>query len=229
MGPNYLKDLMQGASNAAASNVSAPVDGIAWALRKAGVPVPDAPLGSSDWMAQRGLTAKPQNYMMGLLGESVGGVLPMVAAAKAPQIANGLLGMIDNAATPRTLSRQAGVIEFPEFFTRPQKSESVKAIADDLAGQLNSKGFQASVEHSGSAAGPSSYVRVFDPETGRFFIDPVRVSDHSKGAIQSQFVHELRGTYDAPNFAKVIQAADDMRALGPGAMMRAKNAAIKPK
>lgn len=33
-----LLDFLQGASNSAASNVSAPVDGIAWLLRKAGLP-----------------------------------------------------------------------------------------------------------------------------------------------------------------------------------------------
>ena len=36
---NKLLDFLQGASNAAASNVSAPVDGLAWALRKAGINV----------------------------------------------------------------------------------------------------------------------------------------------------------------------------------------------
>lgn len=39
MAGNALLDLLQGASNAAASNVSGPVDLLAWALRKAGVPM----------------------------------------------------------------------------------------------------------------------------------------------------------------------------------------------
>lgn len=109
MAQNGLLDFLQGTSNAAASNLSAPVDGIAWLLRKAGIPVPDAPLGGSDWMAQKGLTAQPQNQLAGILGESVGGVAPMLAAAKAPQIAKGLLQVEANAAAPRTLNPEAGV------------------------------------------------------------------------------------------------------------------------
>lgn len=104
-----LLDFIQGASNAAASNVSAPVDGIAWLLRKAGVPIPDAPMGGSDWMAQKGLT-RPAEGMAGLLGETAGGLAPILAAAKAPQIAQGLLKAGDNLAAPRTLSPQTGAI-----------------------------------------------------------------------------------------------------------------------
>lgn len=85
-----LRDFFQGASNAAASNLSAPVDGIAWLLRKAGLDIKN-PVGGSDWMAAKGLTAVPTNRIAGLLGESFGGVAPIFAAAKAPQIAAGLL------------------------------------------------------------------------------------------------------------------------------------------
>jgi hypothetical protein len=92
-----LLDFLQGASNSAASNVSAPVDGLAWLLRKAGLPIPANPVGGSDWMAEKGLTAQPKNRNMGLLGEAIGGVAPIVAAAKAPQIAKGLLALDDKA------------------------------------------------------------------------------------------------------------------------------------
>lgn len=105
-----LLDFLQGASNSAASNVSAPVDGLAWLLRKAGMPVPANPVMGSDWMREQGLTAEPKNRNMGLLGEAVGGVVPIVAAAKAPQFARGLLQAGENAAIPRTLNPQAGVI-----------------------------------------------------------------------------------------------------------------------
>ncbi len=106
---NALLDFLQGASNSAAANVSAPVDGIAWLLRKAGINV-DRPVMGSDWMRERGLTAEPTNKLAGILGESVGGVLPMVAAAKAPQIAQGLLQAERNLAAPRTLNPQTGAI-----------------------------------------------------------------------------------------------------------------------
>jgi len=107
---NKLIDFMQGASNAAASNVSAPVDGLAWLMRKAGINVGDSPMGGSNWMRAKGLTAEPQNRLAGILGESLGGVAPMLAAAKAPQIANGLLKMGENAMAPRTLNPQTGAV-----------------------------------------------------------------------------------------------------------------------
>jgi hypothetical protein len=110
MPQNGLLDFLQGASNSAASNVSAPIDGINWLLRKAGLPVSEKPFLGSDWMAAQGLTREPQNRNMGLLGEAIGGVLPMVAAAKAPQIARGLLQGAENMAAPRMLNPQAGAI-----------------------------------------------------------------------------------------------------------------------
>lgn len=93
---NALLDIAQGASNAAASTVSAPVDGIAWLLRKAGINVP-TPVGGSDWMAAQGLTKQPRNALMGAVGESLGVVAPMLAVAKAPQVANALIQAEDAA------------------------------------------------------------------------------------------------------------------------------------
>ncbi len=101
---------LQGASNSAASNLSAPVDGINWLLGKAGLPVSKTPVGGSDWLRQAGFTAEPKNRNAGLLGESVGGVMPIVAAAKAPQIAAGLNQAGRNLAAPRTLNPQTGAI-----------------------------------------------------------------------------------------------------------------------
>lgn len=101
---------LQGASNSAASNLSAPVDGINWLLGKAGLPVSKAPVGGSDWLRQAGFTAEPKNRNAGLLGEAVGGVMPIVAAAKAPQIAAGMNRVAANAAAPRTLNPQTGAI-----------------------------------------------------------------------------------------------------------------------
>lgn len=106
---NYGLSALQGASNSAASTVSAPIDGLAWLLRKAGVNV-GTPFGGSDWMAQQGLTAQPKNALAGYVGEALGNVLPMVVAAKAPQIAAGINRATTNALAPRTLDPQAGVI-----------------------------------------------------------------------------------------------------------------------
>lgn len=101
---------LQGASNSAASNLSAPVDGINWLLGKAGLPVSKTPVGGSDWLRQAGFTAEPKNRNAGLLGEAVGGVMPIVAAAKAPQIAAGLNQAGRNLSAPRTLNPQTGAI-----------------------------------------------------------------------------------------------------------------------
>lgn len=106
----YGRDVAQGASNAIAGNVSAPVDGLAWLLRKAGVPVPSNPMGGSDWMAQQGLTREPENRLAGLVGEFAGMAGPMVAAAKAPQIAKGMLQAGENLAAPATMNPQTGAI-----------------------------------------------------------------------------------------------------------------------
>jgi hypothetical protein len=80
----YGRDAAQGASNAAASTVSAPVDGIAWLLKRAGVDV-GTPVGGSDWMAQQGLTAEPGNALAGGLGGFAAGMSPMGLAQRAPQ------------------------------------------------------------------------------------------------------------------------------------------------
>ena len=109
---NGLVDFLQGASNAAASNVSGPVDLISWLLRKGGMGgvIGDAPVGSSAWMTQKGFT-RPTQGAAGLLGEAAGLSAPIVATAKAPQIAAGFLQMGENAAAPRTLHAQRGVLD----------------------------------------------------------------------------------------------------------------------
>ena len=107
-----LLDFFQSASNSVASNVSAPVDGINWLLRKAGMPVSDTPVGGSDWMAQQGLTKPVEQSGYSLAGETAGLLSPMLAAAKAPQIARGLLQGTDNLAAPQTLNKQAGMLQW---------------------------------------------------------------------------------------------------------------------
>jgi hypothetical protein len=105
-----LLNSLQAASNTAADAVAAPVDVIAWLLRKAGVPVPANPAMGSDWMRQQGLTAPTVPGASQAAGETLGLLSPIVAAAKAPQIAKGLLQAGANAAAPRTLGTQRGVI-----------------------------------------------------------------------------------------------------------------------
>lgn len=96
-----LLDFLQSANNTAASTVSAPVDGIAWLLRKAGMPVPAAPVGSSAWLEQQGLTRPVQQSAASLAGETAGLLSPALIAAKAPQLARGLLQAAENMQAPR--------------------------------------------------------------------------------------------------------------------------------
>ena len=110
----YGRDFAQGASNAVASNVSGPVDALSWLLRKAGAGrvIGDAPVGGSEWMAKQGLTAQPRNALAGILGESAGLSGPMVLAAKAPQVANALNRVVENAARPSALNPELGAIVY---------------------------------------------------------------------------------------------------------------------
>lgn len=104
---NGLLDLVQSASNTAADTVAGPVDLISWALRKAGVPVPDDAVGGSEWMKKKGLKKDVQQSPASLAGETLGLISPIVAAAKAPQIAAGLIKAGENAAAPSTLPRMS--------------------------------------------------------------------------------------------------------------------------
>jgi hypothetical protein len=88
---SLLRDFAQGASNSAATNLSVPVDALAWLLRKGGMNIPNNPVGGSDWMAEKGLTPQPKNKLAGLLGDVAGFAAPLAAVTKATQIARGLL------------------------------------------------------------------------------------------------------------------------------------------
>ena len=99
-----LRDTVQSASNSVASGVSAPVDLIAAGLRKVGVPIPQAPVGGSQWMENMGLTVPVEDGIPKLAGETLGMIVPMAATAKAPQIASAANRGLENLAAPRTLN-----------------------------------------------------------------------------------------------------------------------------
>lgn len=96
-----LLNILQAASNAVAGNVAGPVDLLAMGLRGVGVPVGDAPLGGTEWMRRRGLIRDVPQGASQVVGETLGLLGPIAAAAKAPQIAQGLLAVAGNAAAPR--------------------------------------------------------------------------------------------------------------------------------
>lgn len=170
------KSFGQGASNSAASTVTGPVDMLAWLLRKGGVPVGDTPIGGEAWMRQKGLMATPENKLAGLLGEGAGLAAPIVAAAKAPEIAGGLLQMGRNLATPQTLNKQAG-----QVFVYPQ--EKALAIAQKNAALPIEKGGLGL--HPNNTAAERAKAMGFDTEgihTSRHGID-TNVLDSGKYAM----------------------------------------------
>ena len=141
---NALLELLRGMSNSAAANVSAPVDAIAWLLKNAGVNT-GTPVGGSDWMRSKGLTSDTTTGA-GYVGEAVGGVLPLLAAAKAPQIASMANKAIANAKAPSELGAQAGAIDvealrksFPEIdFFISQSGD--KAMLDKVVVPASQRG-----------------------------------------------------------------------------------------
>jgi len=99
-----LRDTVQSASNSVASGVSAPVDLIAAGLRKVGMPIPQAPVGGSQWMENMGLTVPVEDGIPKMAGDFLGMTVPIIAAAKAPQIAAAANRGLDNLAAPDTLN-----------------------------------------------------------------------------------------------------------------------------
>lgn len=110
----FGRDTLQATSNAIAGNVAGPVDLINAGLLGLGLPMPAKPFGGSAWMAERGLTREVADPYARVAGETLGLVGPTVVAAKAPQIARGLLTMADNAMAPSPFNaatrRQGGAV-----------------------------------------------------------------------------------------------------------------------
>lgn len=175
-----LRDTAQSASNTIASNVSLPVDALAWALRKAGMPIPENAIGGSDWMAQKGLTLPVQEGIPKMAGEVLAGVGPAVVEAKAPQIASGLIAMGKNALYPTKLNSQAGMIRIPGRGQIPETRSDVNKLADRFSGLLDDAG--VTYTHDKSAISPSRYFEFDNPQTLASEYGPdrfkVRISDH---------------------------------------------------
>jgi hypothetical protein len=82
-------------------------------------------------------------------------------------------------------------MNLPSGLTRQDQARLIQNHAENFAAKAKEMGLSASVEHSGSKAGPSSYVTVLDPITGAKFESPFRFSGHSKGPKESQFVYNV--------------------------------------
>jgi hypothetical protein len=118
-------------SNTAASTVTAPVDAIAWLLRRARVPVPENALGGSDWARQAGLLADVPDGLPKVAGETLGLLAPMMGTKEgAAAVAKGLRQIGANAAAPNTLGKQAGAVlaDYQGAHKAPMKSDSTAAL-----------------------------------------------------------------------------------------------------
>lgn len=105
-----LLDALQSASNAAANNVTGPVDMAAWLLRAAGIPVGARPFGGSAWAKQNGLIRDVPANAANALAEGLGGAAPIYASAKAPQIAASINQGLANLQAPKYLNPESGAM-----------------------------------------------------------------------------------------------------------------------
>jgi hypothetical protein len=108
-----LLDFLQAASNSVAGNVSGPVDGLNWLLSRAGLGS-EEPVGGSKWLEKKGLTRPVKQGAAQVAGETAGLLSPVLMAAKAPQIAKGLLQGADNltASGHGPIMNQRGAIVY---------------------------------------------------------------------------------------------------------------------
>ena len=104
------RQLGQSASNTIAEGVTMPVDSLAWALRKARVPVPENPMGGSDWAKQMGLMADVPQGAPKVAGEAMGLLAPLAGTKQGVNaLATALRQGGENMAAPSMLNKQAGV------------------------------------------------------------------------------------------------------------------------
>jgi hypothetical protein len=199
-----LQDFLQSMSNSAASNVSAPVDGINWLMRKAGLPASDAPFMGSDWMEQKGLTRPVQLGAASVLGETAGMLAPFAVAAKAPQIAKGLLGMGDNLAAPQVLRKESGMFIGPS-------AKTWDAEAASKAQMLAAKGVdpRAVWSETGTWKGPDGHWRQEIPDNmasiKNDLLPTVEIRGKSYPDFKVQDALEHQGLFEAYPSVKGIQ------------------------
>jgi len=196
-----LRNTAQSASNMVAENVSMPMDAIAWALRKAGVPV-EKPMFGSDWMKEKGVTPPVREGASKVIGDTIGMISPMGLTKQGAKAMMDVGGKMKNLPVGLSTYDVSGL---------PNKGRDlIQADAERLSQILKDKGFSANVNHSGSAMGPSSYLDISDPETGRFLTKQVRLSGHSKGPKNLESVIDINGD----EFNTVIGLAENLRSSG---------------
>jgi hypothetical protein len=162
-----LFDFFQSASNTVADNVAGPVDLINAGLGLFGLRSKE-PVGGSEWMKRWGLKRDVEMGGARLAGETAGLLSPTLLAAKAPQIAKGLLQAQENAAIPRQMHPEMGAIVYhgsPHKFDKFDSSkigtgEGAQAYGHGLY-LAESPDVAKSYQRAGMAPGPA--MRTMDP------------------------------------------------------------------
>ena len=160
-------------------------------------------------------------YMQGYSAGEPIAYLGMASPFAAPAAVAGAKAVAPKAgmALENYMMRQGMMPSVIDVNNLPNKGKDfIQDSAENLVTQLKKLGFDATVDHSGSKAGASSYVTISDPITGRYLKDPIRFSGHSKGAYQSQFVNEINDPVE--DIPKVIEQALAMRQLGESELMK---------
>ena len=166
--------LAQSMSNTAAGTVTAPVDALAWLLRRGGLNIQN-PMGGSDWAAQQGLTQPVPEGMPKMAGETLGLLAPMAGTKEASaKIAQGLRQMGANAAAPAMLNKQAGMIRTP-LGQIPESSTDVSNLGNRLGRLLDDAG--VSYSYDKSRISPSRYYTIDNPKMPDSSYT-VRISNH---------------------------------------------------
>ena len=232
---NEFLNGLQAASNAVAGNVAGPVDILSFLLRKAGMPVPENPIGGSNWMTQKGLMAPVRQGASQVIGETAGLLGPAMVSQFGPQIARGLLSAGDNLASPRTLNPQRGVVAMPDGARRMEIAQrnAAKPVSEGGLGlgpkntaqeRANAMGFTTDAYH-GTPDDAISRTRQFKNEKlGK----STRVSDAAKGhftsdrgEVASEFIWR-DGSTDGGNVLPLLLRGDRDTVRLPGEWMPGK-------
>lgn len=172
-----LMDVAQSASNAVAGNVSGPVDLLAFLLRKAGVPVPEDPVGGTEWMRRKGLIRDVPQGAAQVAGETLGLLAPVTVALKAPTIAGGLLTLSDDS--PREIvglsARQRGMAIDPTAKRR--------LVSELRAGKTNGE-YRLGDVTPGQARALAELAGAELPKTGDVMLTPDAFRHILKGRVQ---------------------------------------------
>jgi hypothetical protein len=205
-----LFDFFQSASNAVADNVAGPVDLINSGLGLFGLRSKE-PVGGSEWMKRWGLKRDVEMGGARLAGETAGLLSPALLAAKAPQIAKGLLQVERNALIPQTLNKEKGAIVYHGSPHKFDKFDSSK-IGTGEGNQAYGHGLYLAEEQSvAKGYADNLAMRSSGKSVAELKADLKHIEDTMQGPLRAQALHEVRaqiemakrGQGKTPNLYKV--------------------------